>query len=209
MNYELLTGRKNSTLHQKSGEGRLNSLAALTRYLRSGELSLTDYIEQTINRMEEIEPAIRSFLPEENRRVRLLLEAKGLLEMFPRPETRPPLFGLLVGVKDIIYTEHLPTLAGSKLPASAFPQYEAEIVSRLKKAGALVLGKTVCTEFAYFQPGETKNPLNPAHTPGGSSSGSAAAVAAGITPLSIGTQTIASIIRPVKVEVLPPQPWWG
>jgi Asp-tRNA(Asn)/Glu-tRNA(Gln) amidotransferase A subunit family amidase len=172
------------------------SLTRLIQQLQTETISLTGYLEQTLERMEQIEPVIHSFLPEENRKLRLLLEAKALLERFPAARRKPPLYGILVGVKDIINVDHLPTSAGSKLPASAFSGEEAAIVTRLKEAGALILGKTACTEFAYFQPGKTKNPHKPAHTPGGSSSGSAAAVAAGITPLTLGTQTIASIIRP-------------
>ncbi|MBW6515456.1 MAG: amidase [Candidatus Cloacimonetes bacterium] len=172
------------------------SLKNLAHDLRSGKLPLSDYIEQTLRRMEEIEPIIHSFIPEEKRDIRLLFEAKALLERYPDPYERPPLFGVLVGVKDIINVDRLQTLAGSKLPPEVFQGEEADIVTILKSAGAIILGKTVCTEFAYFQPGETTNPHNPKHTPGGSSSGSAAAVAAGISPLTVGTQTIASVIRP-------------
>ena len=89
-----------------------------------------------------------------------------------------------------------PTKAGSKLPAELFEGVESDVVTRLKRNGALVAGKTVTTEFAYMQPGPTRNPHNPEHTPGGSSSGSAAGVAAGFFPLALGTQTIGSVIRP-------------
>lgn len=90
----------------------------------------------------------------------------------------------------------LPTTAGSALPPEELAGPEAAAVSLLKRAGAVVLGKTVTTEFAYFEPGPTRNPRDPSRTPGGSSSGSAAAVAAGYCPVALGTQTIGSIIRP-------------
>jgi Asp-tRNA(Asn)/Glu-tRNA(Gln) amidotransferase A subunit family amidase len=101
-----------------------------------------------------------------------------------------------VAVKDIFNVDGLPTQAGSRLPASVFAGPEAAAVAALRAAGALVLGKSVSTEFAYFAPGPTRNPHNPAHTPGGSSSGSAAAVAVGLAPLALGSQTIGSIFRP-------------
>jgi Asp-tRNA(Asn)/Glu-tRNA(Gln) amidotransferase A subunit family amidase len=112
------------------------------------------------------------------------------------PEDRPPLYGLLVGVKDIFRADGFPTYAGSQLPPELFDGPETACVTRVKQVGGLILGKTVTTEFAYFQPGPTRNPHNLKHTPGGSSSGSAAAVAAGYCGLAFGTQTIGSVIRP-------------
>jgi Asp-tRNA(Asn)/Glu-tRNA(Gln) amidotransferase A subunit family amidase len=109
---------------------------------------------------------------------------------------RPTLYGMLIGVKDIFHVEGFVTQAGSHLPSEELQGSEAESVTKLKNAGALVLGKTVTTEFAYFAPGPTRNPHNFEHTPGGSSSGSAAAVAAGLCSIALGTQTIGSIIRP-------------
>ena len=107
-----------------------------------------------------------------------------------------PLRSVVVGVKDIFHVDGLPTTAGSSLPVGDLAGPEAAAVSLLRAAGAVVLGKTVSTEFALFEPGPTRNPRNLAHTPGGSSSGSAAAVAAGHCPLALGTQTIGSVIRP-------------
>src|SRR5439155_19212153 len=98
--------------------------------------------------------------------------------------------------KDIMRVDGLPTTGGSRLPPEALAGPESACVTGLRQAGALILGKTVSTEFAYFGPGPTRNPHNPAHTPGGSSSGSAAGVAAGLCPLALGTQTVGSIIRP-------------
>jgi amidase len=107
-----------------------------------------------------------------------------------------PLTGLPVGIKDIIDTVQFPTCYGSPIFAGHRPREDAACVAALKKAGALVLGKTVTTEFASAYPGKTRNPRNPAHTPGGSSSGSAAAVADGMVPVALGSQTAGSVIRP-------------
>ena len=175
-----------------------DNLKELSLALRQGKLPLQDYIIQTLSYIEKTEPVLGALLPEDNRQERLLKQAEELLLRFPEPEMRPPLFGILIGVKDLFNVDGLPTRAGSKLPPEVFAGKEAEIVTSLKNLGALILGKTTCTEFAYFQPSQTKNPCNLKHTPGGSSSGSAAAVAAGYCLLSLGTQTIGSIIRPAS-----------
>jgi len=107
-----------------------------------------------------------------------------------------PLHGIGIGIKDIIATAGIPTAMGSVIYKDNIPKLSAAVVQRLEDAGAFVLGKTVTTEFAYFTPGKTCNPWNPDHTPGGSSSGSAAGVAMGFFPAAIGTQTNGSVIRP-------------
>jgi Asp-tRNA(Asn)/Glu-tRNA(Gln) amidotransferase A subunit family amidase len=155
-----------------------------------------DHLERCRARFERREPEVRAFLPEKGRFERLQREAQELAARFPEPQGRPPLYGVLVGVKDIFRVTGFATRAGSQLPPEALAGPEAECVRALKAAGALILGKTVTTEFAYFAPGPTRNPHNPEHTPGGSSSGSAAAVGAGICDLALGTQTIGSIVRP-------------
>lgn len=142
------------------------------------------------------EPILHAFIPEEGHVERLETGMKALFDRYPDPERRPILFGVLVGVKDIFHVAGFPTAAGSRLPPEELVGAESAAVAALKAAGALVAGKTHTTEFAYFAPGPTRNPYNPDHTPGGSSSGSAAAVAAGACPLAMGTQTIGSIIRP-------------
>ena len=164
--------------------------------LRSNQLTFPDYLAQVAAHFEEREPSVLAFISEEDRFQRLQKEADALLLDFPDIINRPRLYGLLVGVKDIFHVKGFMTQAGSRLPYELLQGNEAESVTRLKKAGALVLGKTVTTEFAYFSPGPTRNPHNPEHTPGGSSSGSAAAVSAGLCPLALGTQTIGSIVRP-------------
>ncbi|PID56272.1 amidase [candidate division KSB3 bacterium] len=171
-------------------------LADTAQRLRSAQLDLFEYINALCDRIETHEPDIKALIPEEQRRERLLREALLLQAQYPDPATRPPLYGITVGVKDIFHVNGFPTKAGSLLPEELFEGPEASCVSRLKQAGALIAGKTVTTEFAYFEPGPTRNPHNPKHTPGGSSSGSAAGVASGFFPLSFGTQTIGSVIRP-------------
>src|SRR5688572_10439202 len=166
--------------------------------LRSGQLLLPDFLAQVEARFLQHEPSILAFLPEEQRIDRLFDEAETLILAYPDLINRPLLFGALVGVKDIFHVEGFTTQAGSRLPAEVLQGQEAESVSRLKNAGALIFGKAVTTEFAYFAPGPTRNPHNLDHTPGGSSSGSAAAVAAGFCHLALGTQTIGSIIRPAS-----------
>jgi Asp-tRNA(Asn)/Glu-tRNA(Gln) amidotransferase A subunit family amidase len=109
-----------------------------------------------------------------------------------------PLHGVPVGLKDIIDTADMPTENGSVLHAGRTPSRDATVVARLRAAGAVVMGKTVTTEFATRSPGKTRNPHDPRHTPGGSSSGSAAAVAAGMVPLALGSQTTGSTIRPAS-----------
>src|ERR1700675_3310940 len=111
-----------------------------------------------------------------------------------------PLSGIPVAIKDIIATSDMPTTNGSPIYRDHIPAADAWVVERLRSLGATIFGKTVSTEFAWRQPGPTVNPWNPAHTPGGSSSGSAAAVAAGIVPLALGTQTLGSVIRPAAVN---------
>jgi len=141
-----------------------------------------------VERIERADAVIHALMPEPARAARLERELAGA--------PRGPLHGLLFGVKDIFHVDGLPTTAGSTLPVEELAGPEAAAVTLLRSAGAVVLGKTVSTEFAYLEPGPTRNPRNLAHTPGGSSSGSAAAVAAGHCPLAIGSQTVGSVIRP-------------
>lgn len=182
---------------------------ALLAQLRQDDTSLLVYLDQLERYWAEMEPRIRAFVPlAEGENVvywaqdvaarfdRLRQEAKALLAAYPDPDTRPCLFGLPLGVKDIFHVDGWPTQAGSQLPPERLSGAESAVVTALRRAGALVMGKTVTTEFAYFAPGPTRNPHNLAHTPGGSSSGSAAAVAAQLCAVALGTQTIGSVNRP-------------
>jgi len=172
------------------------NLSETAQKLATGDIDLISFINNICDRIDKIEPEILSLIPEENRRNRLLKEAENLLVKYPDKNKRPAFFGIPIGVKDIFRVDDFITKCGSNLPSELFEGPEATCVTKLKEQGALILGKTVTTEFAYFEPGPTKNPCNTNYTPGGSSSGSAAAVAAGIIPFAFGTQTIGSIIRP-------------
>ncbi|MBW7883311.1 MAG: amidase [Caldilineaceae bacterium] len=171
-------------------------LAETAAALRSGALDLLVYFDAACDRIEAIDGEVQALLPDASRRARLHAAGDDLLQRFPDPASRPPLFGVLAGIKDVFHVNGFVTRAGSTVPPEPFAGDQAAVVNRLVGAGALVVGKTVTTEFAYFEPGPTRNPHNLAHTPGGSSSGSAAAVAAGLCALAVGTQTIGSVIRP-------------
>jgi Asp-tRNA(Asn)/Glu-tRNA(Gln) amidotransferase A subunit family amidase len=177
------------------------ALASLTaneahQRLCAGEFSVRDYALALLARVEQVEPQVQAWAHLSAKHV--LGQAEAADEARASGEHCGALFGLPVGVKDIIDTADLPTEDGTELHAGRMPNEDAFVVRQLRAAGGLVMGKTVTTELATYAPGKTHNPHNPAHTPGGSSSGSAAAVAAGMVPLAIGTQTNGSIIRPAS-----------
>jgi len=169
---------------------RLGLLDTLRVY-REGRATVQELVESCSARVAALEPRIQAWEWFDASRAMAEAEerAGGILADLP-------LFGIPVGVKDIINTRGIPTRMGSRIFAGHVPTHSAWVVRRLEALGGLVMGKSVTTEFAYRQPGKTRNPWNPAHTPGGSSSGSAAAVAAGFVPVAIGTQTLGSVIRP-------------
>lgn len=148
------------------------------------QLSVNEYLGDCVARADELEPSINAFT------VRATLE-KLIKEVHPGP-----LMGIPVVVKDLINTRDFVTSYGSPIYQNHIPADDAQIVKQVRKLGGVIFGKTVTTEFAWRTPGKTRNPWNLAHTPGGSSSGSAAAVAGGISPLGLGSQTAGSIIRP-------------
>ena len=164
--------------------------------LVAGEFSVTDYAQALLARVDEVDAEVQAWAHLDPAYVQA--QAQSADEAHALGEPAGELFGVAVGVKDIIDTADLPTEDGTVLHAGRSPHRDAEVVRRLRAAGALVMGKTVTTELATYAPGKTRNPHNPAHTPGGSSSGSAAAVAAGMVPLAIGTQTNGSVIRPAS-----------
>ena len=174
------------------GSTLTDSIAAL----RDGTVSALDVTESCLARIAEVDPKIEAwtFLDPEHARA----QARALDEA--RADGRPlgPLHGIPVGVKDIFDTNDMPTEDGTVLHAGRQPQHDATAVSLLRQAGAVIMGKTVTTELALFGPGKTHNPHDPERTPGGSSSGSAAAVASGMVPLAIGSQTNGSVIRPAS-----------
>ncbi len=175
-----------------------NKLAEKIKQIEAGITGNEEYIEELQKREEDIEPEIKSLLPEENRWSRIKSSLKQMNQNDDDRINKKPLYGLPVGIKDIIHTDGFDTKANSSVPTDLLAGPEATVVKQLKNAGAIILGKTVTTEFAYWEPGPTRNPHNINHTPGGSSSGSAAAVASGLCPLALGTQTIGSIIRPAS-----------
>ena len=162
--------------------------------IRSGKLAARGYCERLLGKIREREPRVQAWAALDESRALALAQACD--EKRRSGAALGPLHGIPVGVKDIIDTSDLPTEMGSPVFAGNRPAANAAVVERLLAAGAYVLGKTVTTEVAFLHPGKTRNPRNPAHTPGGSSSGSAAAVAAGMVPGAIGTQTNGSVIRP-------------
>ncbi len=168
------------------------SLVEMSDAIASGRITARSLAEAQLAQIAVTDAAIEAWAHLEPDRVRA---AAGRCDSAP---ARAPalLHGIGVGVKDIIATAELPTQMGSVVYAGHQPRHDAECVARLHRAGGYVFGKTVTTELAYFHPGKTKNPWNAKHTPGGSSSGSAAAVAAGHVNGAIGTQTNGSVIRP-------------
>lgn len=175
-----------------------NRLGQAVDALRHGDRTPTDYAERCLKRLDAAEGDIAAFVHEEGRAERVRDEASPVEAAYRDTTEKPPLYGVPVGVKDIFHVDGLPTRAGSGLPPEALAGPQADAVTALLDAGAVPLGKTVTTEFAYFAPGPTRNPHALDHTPGGSSSGSAAAVAAGEVPLALGSQTIGSIVRPAS-----------
>lgn len=164
--------------------------------LRSGRETPTTYVEHCRDRATAVEDEIHALVPETDRWHRLRRQARERTADAPNRADRPPLYGVPVGIKDIFHVDGIVTRAGSNLPPDALAGPESVAWNRLRAAGAVPFAKTVTTEFAYFESGPTRNPHDTNRTPGGSSSGSAAAVAAGLCPLALGTQTIGSVLRP-------------
>ncbi len=159
-------------------------------------LKLEEIIEHSLAVINKKEDKIAALLPEENKKIRLEQDIIELKQNHQNNNFKPNLFGILVAVKDIFHLEGFKTRAGSRLDQDLLTENEGSLIKKLRSQGVIFLGKSVTTEFAHSAPGPTRNPNNLKHTPGGSSSGSAAAVAAGYCPLALGTQTIGSVIRP-------------
>src|SRR5580698_5469555 len=159
-----------------SGAGLLD----LLRLFRGNASAADDYAAVCLEKAKAVEPVLKAF------------------EVLPTDVARRPgpMSGIPVAIKDIIATSDMPTTNGSPIYRDHVPAKDAWVVERLRSLGATIFGKTVSTEFAWRHPGPTVNPWNPAHTPGGSSSGSAAAVGAGLVPLALGSQTLGSVVRP-------------
>jgi len=172
------------------------TIAAAAEQIRAGKLTPTDLTEACLARIAALEPQIRAwvFVDAEAAR-RSAVQATSELRS---GTDRGPLHGIPIGVKDIIDVAGYPTLAGSRVRPRAVAEQHAFVVEKLVAAGAVILGKTVTTEFASFDPPPTRNPWNLERTPGGSSSGSAAATSAGMCYVALGSQTGGSVIRPAS-----------
>ncbi len=168
----------------------------LAGWIAEGRVGLEEVRDAVLARIERREPEIRAFAFVDADLIRRRYEELELERRLGR--AKGPLFGIPVGVKDIFDTADMPTAFGSPVHEGRRPLADAAVVERLRAAGAVVVGKTVTTEFAVLTPAETRNPHDPERTPGGSSSGSAAAVAAGMLPLAVGSQTNGSVIRPAS-----------
>jgi Asp-tRNA(Asn)/Glu-tRNA(Gln) amidotransferase A subunit family amidase len=174
----------------------LNWLSAseAARLIREGAISSEQLVEACLARVREIDAQVQAwaFLDADH----ALAQARAADQLRVSGQPTGPLHGVPIGIKDIFDTADMPTENGSVLHAGRTPSRDATTVAMLRAAGAVIFGKTVTTEFAYFSPGKTRNPHNSEHTPGGSSSGSAAAVAANMVLLALGSQTNGSTIRP-------------
>ena len=164
------------------------------RAIHEGAISSVQLVEASLARIRAAEPAVQAWQYLDPQHALAQAHARDLDHKEGRPTG--PLHGVPVGIKDIIDTADMPTEDGTVLHAGRAPDQDAAVVATLRAAGAVILGKTVTTECATYAPGKTRNPHSAEHTPGGSSSGSAAAVGAGMVPLALGSQTNGSIIRP-------------
>ncbi len=169
-------------------------IATLQQQFRDGTINPLAVVETCLAQIHHAEPAIQAWVSVDADGARRNANAIG--EKFRQGLPQGPLAGIPLGIKDIIDIAGLPTRAGSRLRAAHLAASDAALVTRLRAADAILLGKTVTTEWACFDPPPTRNPWNLEHTPGGSSSGSAAAVASGMCVAAIGSQTGGSIVRP-------------
>ena len=168
--------------------------AAAARAIAAGQLTATELAEACLSRIETLDEQLLAWVYVDREAVLAAAQTADAAVFAGRP--RGPLHGVPIGLKDIYYTAGIPTRAGSEVYKDFVPDYDATALTLLKRAGAIMLGKAVTTEFACLDPSPTFNPWNRAHTPGGSSSGSAVAVAARMCPAALGSQTVGSVLRP-------------
>jgi Asp-tRNA(Asn)/Glu-tRNA(Gln) amidotransferase A subunit family amidase len=172
------------------------SVRQYVEWIHSGKVTSEQLVQACLSRIEETDTDILAWTTIDKELV--LKQAKEMDDWRWRGKPVGELHGIPVGIKDIFDTSDLPTERGSAIYSERQPDADSAVVEKLREAGAIILGKTATTEFAWMHPTTTRNPLDPARTPGGSSSGSAAAVAAGQVPLAIGSQTGGSTIRPAS-----------
>ena len=191
-----------------SGPPPCSTARALAGALRAHETTAEDAVRACLARIEAREPTVAAWVVVDSEGA--LAAAREIDKAVTLGDKLPPLAGIPIAVKDNIETAGIPTRYGSPIYDEHQPRADAASVAQARNAGAIVLGKTVLTEFAYYSPGKTTNPNNPEHTPGGSSSGSAAAVASGMVPIAFGTQTAGSVIRPAAYcGCVGYKPSWG
>ena len=171
-------------------------VAQIARQIRERQLSPVDLVQALLERIEKLEPQLNAWVYLDKDSV--LSDAQEKLRQLEGNASIGPLHGVPIALKDIYFTAGIPTTACSKVYANHVPEYDATTVTLMKNAGAIMLGKTVTTEFACMDPPPTLNPWNAAHTPGGSSSGSAVAVASRMCPTAMGSQTVGSVLRPAS-----------
>lgn len=169
-------------------------VADVARRIESGTLSSVALVEACLARIAALEPRVRAWVHVDADGA--LAAAKARDAEARQGHVRGPLHGIPVGIKDIIHVAGIVTTAGARPSAHTRPERDAAAVARLRAAGAVILGKTATTEFAFLDPAPTRNPWNAEHTPGGSSAGSGAAVGGAMVPLALGTQTVGSVLRP-------------
>ena len=172
------------------------TVAQAAKKIRLDQLTPLELVGSLLARIEELEPKLDAWVTVDAEGARKT--AKILTAEAERGQLRGPLHGIPIGIKDIYDTKGLKTTMGSPIFANNVPNTDSAVVVRLREAGAIILGKTETTEFAYLDPAPTRNPWNTEHTPGGSSSGSAAAVSAQMCALAFGTQTGGSVMRPAS-----------
>ena len=172
------------------------SAVELSKLIHEGKISSEELVKSYIKRIEEIDKNIHAWAHFDKEA--LLAAARESDDYRISGKPIGPLHGVPIGIKDIFGTDSMPTQCGTILREGVRSKDDCEVVNLLKNSGALVMGKTVTTEFAYFDPGKTTNPHDFSRTPGGSSSGSAAAVASFMAPVAIGSQTNGSVIRPAS-----------
>ena len=164
--------------------------------IRSGEVSPIDLVGSMLNQIRRLEPLLKAWVYLDEDAV--IKDAQLKEQEANSGSNLGRLHGVPIGLKDIYHNAPIPTTACSKVYANFVPDHDATTVSKLKQAGAIMLGKTVTTEFACADPSPTINPWNPDHTPGGSSSGSAVSVASRMCPAALGSQTVGSVLRPAS-----------
>ncbi len=184
------------TRREKAMELALMGAARAAAEIRDGRITSEELVAACLKRIDSLEEQVQAwtYLDAEL----ALAQARSADQALQAGAALGPLHGVPVGVKDILDTADMPTEDGTVLHGGRQPQMDCTVVAKLREAGAVILGKTVTTELAVYSPGKTRNPHDPARTPGGSSSGSAAAVASGMVPVAVGTQTNGSVIRPAS-----------